>query len=144
MDQYCVVLCGLRAGAPDETSAWQPVAAALKLDHAEFERRIVAALPRIVRRELDLATAQRIAQVLQALQVDARVLPDDPQLVYVERAGASRGPLPQSSLEEFIQPGESFRRRGSATWQPWPEPRDEVSPTTAEADAIDESSSSPA
>lgn len=144
MDQYCVVLCGLQAGASDETSAWQPVATALKLDHAEFERRVVAALPRIVRRELDQATAERIARVLQAMHVDARVLPDDPQLVYIERAGASCGPLPQSSLDDFIQPGESFRLRGSTTWQPWPEAVDQEPAASADADAIDDPSSSPA
>jgi S-DNA-T family DNA segregation ATPase FtsK/SpoIIIE len=144
VDQYCVVLCGLQAGAPDETSAWQPVATALKLDHAEFERRVVAALPRIVRRELDQATAERIARVLQAMHVDARVLPDDPQLAYIERAGASCGPLPQSSLDDFIQPGESFRLRGSTTWQPWPGPVDHEPVMTADADDIDDPSSSPA
>jgi hypothetical protein len=143
VDQYCVVLCGLHAGAPDETSAWQPVAAALKLDHAEFERRVVAALPRVVRRELDLATAERIAQVLQALQVDARVLPDDPQLVYIERAGASCGPLPQSSLVDFIEPGESFRHRGTTTWKSWPEPVDQAPAAAVEVDAVDDWSSPP-
>jgi hypothetical protein len=102
---------------------------------------VVAALPRIVRRELDQATAERIARVLQALQVDARVLPDDPQWVYIERAGASCGPLPQASLGDFIRPGESFRLRGSTTWQPWPEPLDHESVTTAE---VDDPSSSPA
>ena len=121
MDKYCVVLCGLQARAPDEAAAWQPVAAALKLDHAEFERRVLAVLPRIVRHDLDQASAERIAQLLQALRVDARVLPDDPHLVYIERAGASCGPLPQSSLGDFIQPGESYRVRGDTTWQPWPD-----------------------
>ncbi len=147
MDQYCVVLCGLRAGTLDEAAAWQPVAAALKLDHAEFERRVVAALPRIVRQDLDQATAERIAQVLHALQVDARVLPDDPQLVYIERSGASCGPLPQSSLADFIQPGESFRLRGDTTWQAWPTPVDqdlaETGTTTVERDDIDDPPSSP-
>ncbi len=96
------------------------MATALKLDQTEFTRRVVAALPRIVRRELDRATAERIARALQAMHVDARVLPDDPQLVYIDRAGATRGPLPYSSLGDFIRPGESYRLRGSTTWLSWP------------------------
>ena len=124
MDQHCVVLCGLQAEASGDAAAWQPVAAALKLDPAEFARRVVDALPRIVRQDLDRGTADRIAQLLHAMQVDARVLPDDPQLVYIERAGASRGPLPLSSLGEFVQPGESYRLHGSTEWQPWPAPGD--------------------
>lgn len=119
MDQYCVVVCGLQAGASDDASAWQPVAAALKLDHAEFERRVVAALPRVVRGQLDQATAERIAQVLHAMHVDASVLPDDPQLAYIDRAGAICGPLPHSSLGVFIQPGESYRLHGDTAWRSW-------------------------
>ncbi|MEO8778087.1 MAG: hypothetical protein ABI389_05380 [Rhodanobacter sp.] len=127
----------------DETAAWQPVAAALKLDHAEFERRVVAALPRIVRQDLDRATAERITQVLQALHVDARVLPGDLQLVYIERAGVSRGPLPQSALGDFIQPGESYRLRGDTTWQPWPRPVD-LEPAAAPVglDAVNDATAS--
>ncbi len=125
MDQYCVVMYGLQAEASDEPSAWLPVAAALKLDQPEFERRVVAALPRIVRTKLDQATAERIAQLLQAMHVDARVLPDDPQLAYIDRAGAICGPLPQSSLGDFIQPGESYRLRGDTAWQVWLEPEPE-------------------
>lgn len=117
-------MCGLQAGASGDASAWLPVAAALKLDQAEFERRVVAVLPRIVRRNLDRAPAERIAQLLQAMHVDARVLPDDPQLAYIDRAGAICGPLPQSSLGDFIQPGESYRLRGDAAWRPWPVERE--------------------
>ncbi len=142
-------MCGLQAGASDDTSAWLPVAAAMKLDHAEFERRVVAALPRIVRRGLDQAAAERIAQVLQAMQVDARVLPDDPQLVYINQAGATRGPLPQSSLGDFIQLGESYRLRGKQAWLPWPTPVDQevaatATPTVVALDHSDDPASSPA
>lgn len=121
MDEYCVVVCGLQAGALDDASTWHPVAAALKLDHAEFERRVVAALPRIVRNHLDQATAERIAQVLQAMHVDASTRPDDPQLAYIDRAGTIHGPLPHSSLGDFIQPGESYRLHGDTAWQTWDE-----------------------
>ncbi len=145
MDQYCVVVCGLLAGVSDEVSAWLPVATALKLDQAEFERRVVAALPRIVRRDLSQAKAEHIAQVLQAMHVDARVLPDDSQLVYLGRAGTTRGPLPQSSLGDFIQPGESYRLRGDPTWQPWagaPDPSSAASATrTIEFDHVDDATS---
>ncbi len=121
MDEYCVVVRGLQAGASGDASAWQPVAAALKLDHAEFERRVVAALPRILRNHLDQATAARIAQLMQAMHVNASVLPDDPQMAYIDRAGAICGPLPHSSLADFIQPGESYRLQGDTAWQIWQE-----------------------
>jgi len=120
VDQYCVVVCGLRAGASDEASTWAPVAAALRMEQDEFSRRVAAALPRIVRQQLDRATAERIAQLLQGMQVDARALPDDAQLVYIDRDGSSRGPLPQSALDAFIEPGESYRLHGSPAWQTWP------------------------
>jgi hypothetical protein len=126
VDQYCVVVCGLQAETSGDAAAWQPVAAALKLNPAEFERRVVAALPRIVRQHLDRETADRIAQLMHALHVDARVLPDDPQLAYIARAGTSCGPLPQSSLADFILPGESYRLHGTTEWQDWS--------TTAEAE----------
>ena len=144
MDQYCVVLCGLQAGALHDTAAWQPVANALKLDHAEFERRVVAALPRIVRQDLELTTAERITQVLQALNVDARILPGDSQLAYIERAQASCGPLPYSSLGDFIQPGESFRLHGSTTWQPWPASAEQEIRKMVAAGDIGEPASPPA
>lgn len=124
MDEYCVVVCGLRAGTSDEALAWAPVAAALRMDPAEFERRVVAALPRIVRQDLDQATADRIAQLLQGMQVDARALPDDPQLVYIDRAGSSCGPLPLSALADFIEPGETYRLHGGLEWLLWPTPLD--------------------
>lgn len=131
MNQYCVVVCGLQAGVADDDSAWLPVAAALKLDRADFARRVVAALPRIVRRDLDRTTAERVAQLLQAMHVDARALPDDPQLASIERAGSIRGPLPQSSLGDFIQPGESYRLHGYTAWLSWPAPVGQPAMATA-------------
>ncbi|MGN6705801.1 MAG: hypothetical protein ACTHJO_07065 [Rhodanobacter sp.] len=134
VDQYCVVVCGLRAGASDEASRWAPVATALRMEHDEFFRRVVAALPRIVRQQLDRSSAERIAQLLQGLHVDARALPSDEQLVYIERDGSSRGPLPRSALDAFIAPGESYRLHGSLAWQIWPEPLEhESSPPPTQA-----------
>ena len=146
MDQHCVVICGLQAGASDDASAWRPVAVALKLDQDDFARRVVAALPRIVRRELDQATAERVAQLLQAMHVDARALPDDRQLAYIDRAGTTRGPLPQSSLDEFIQPGESYRLHGGTAWLPWPAPVDHAAAATTlpiDLEGVDETAPSP-
>lgn len=137
MDQYCVVVCGLRAGASDEASAWAPVAAALRMEQDEFARRVLAALPRVVRQRLDLATAERIAQLLQGMHVDARALPDDARLAYIERDGRSRGPLPQSALDMFIEPGEPYRLQGSHAWETWPEPPEHET-TIAPAQAFDE------
>lgn len=137
MDHYCVVVCGLQAGTSDDASAWQPVAAALKLDPADFAQRVIAALPRVVRRDMDRATAERVVQLLQAMHVDARALPDDPQLAYVDRAGSTRGPLPQASLGEFIQPGEWYRLHGDTAWLPWPAAVDEDEDEDAHALTID-------
>ena len=142
MDQYCVVVCGLRADALDEASAWAPVAAALRMDETEFARRVVDALPRIVRQQLDRSTAERIAQLLQGMHVDARALPDDAQLVYLERAGSSRGPLPQSALGDFILSGETYRAHGSVEWLPWPPPA-EPEASSEGTDVFDELSPPP-
>lgn len=120
MDQYCVVLCGLQADAPTASEVWPPVAAALKLDQADFARRVIAALPLIVRRELDRASAERIVGLMQAMHVQARALPDDEQLVYIRHEQATSGPLPQSALADFITPGDSWQLRGSTAWLPWP------------------------
>jgi len=145
VDQHCIVICGLQAGASDDASAWRPVAVALKLDQDDFARRVVAALPRIVRRGLDQATAERVVQLLQAMHVDARALPDDRQLVYIDRNGTTRGPLPQSSLDEFIQPGESYRLHGGTAWLPWPIPVDHAATAaTIDLEGIDETGPSPA
>ena len=147
MDQYCVVVCGLQAGASDAASAWLPVAAALKLDPADFARRVVAALPRIVRRGLDRATAERVVLLLQAMHVDARALPDDSQLAYVDRAGSTRGPLPRSSLGEFLHPDEWYRLHGDTAWLPWPGPVEQEAPAastpTIESDEVDDPAPSP-
>lgn len=120
MDQYCVVLCGLRADAPTASEVWPPVAAALKLDQVEFAQRVIAAMPLIVRRELDRASAERIVELMQAMHVEARALPDDEQLVYIRHEQATSGPLPQSALADFIAPGDSWQLRGSTPWLPWP------------------------
>jgi hypothetical protein len=104
------------------------------MEHDEFSRRVVAALPRIVRQQLDRSSAERIAQLLQGLHVDARALPGDEELAYIDRDGSSRGPLPRSALDAFIAPGESYRLHGSLAWQIWPEPLEyESSPPPAQA-----------
>jgi len=112
------------------------------MEQDEFARRVLAALPRVVRRQLDQAAAGRIAQLLQGMHVDARALPDDTQLAYIERAGRSRGPLPQSALEMFIEPGESYRLQGSQAWEIWLQPP-EHEETAAPAPAMDEAEVAP-
>ncbi len=136
--QYCVVLCGLQADAPTASDAWPPVAAALKLDQAEFARRVIAALPLIVRRDLDQTSAERIVGMLQAMHVDARALPDDEHLVYIRHGQAISGPLPQSALGDFIAPGDAYQLRGSTPWLPWPAAVDEVpAPAPMPAKGVD-------
>ncbi|WP_395120192.1 hypothetical protein ACFCQI_04500 [Rhodanobacter sp. FW102-FHT14D06] len=108
----------------------------------EFSRRVVAAMPRIVRQQLDRSSAERIAQLLQGLHVDARALPGDEQLAYIDRDGSSRGPLPQSAVDAFIAPGESYRLHGSPVWQIWPGPLDCES-ASPPAQAFDEVMAAP-
>jgi hypothetical protein len=112
------------------------------MEQDEFARRVLAALPRVVRQQLDLATAERIAQLLQGMHVDARALPDDARLAYIERDGRSRGPLPQSALDMFIEPGELYRLQGSQAWETWLEPSEHEA-TAAPAQAFDEAVAAP-
>lgn len=132
MNQYCVVLCGLRAGVSDVAATWSPVATALKLDPDEFAQRVIATLPMIVRRNLDQSAAERIAELLLAMHVDARALPDDEQLVYIRHAETTCGPLPHSALADFIRPGDAYRIRGNSTWLPWPTPTIEADDSMAD------------
>lgn len=132
MNRYCVVLCGLQAGVSESSAAWLPVASALKLSEDDFAQRVIAALPLIVRRDLDQASAERIVQLLHAMQADASALPDDEPLVYIRRAEAVRGPLPQSALADFIEAGDTWQVRGSDAWLEWPAP---VSEEPAATDA---------
>jgi S-DNA-T family DNA segregation ATPase FtsK/SpoIIIE len=143
VDRYCVVLCGLQAGVSEESAAWSPVVAALKLNQAEFAQRVIASLPLIVRQDLDQASAERIVELLRAMQADARALPDDGQLVYIRHAQAVCGPLPQSALGDFIEAGDAYQVRGSSAWLAWPAPADEESMAT-DADDLQDASASTA
>ena len=119
-----------------------PVAAALRMEQEAFARRVVAALPRIVRQQLDWATAERIVQLLQGMHVDARARPDEAQLVYIERDGSSRGPLPQSMLATFIAPGDAYRLHGSQEWKAWPGLPEQEQPAAPE-NAVEEPEAAP-
>lgn len=138
-----MVISGLQAGVVDSFATWAPVAAAFKLNEADFAQHVVAALPLIVRQHLDQAAADRLVQQLQAMKIAALVVPDDDQLVYLMRAGTTRGPLPLSALDLFVQPGESYRLRDSQQWlgcaaasQPPAPILPTVTPTSTPADAV--------
>lgn len=138
-----MVISGLQAGVVDSFATWAPVAAAFKLDEADFAQHVVAALPLIVRQHLDQAAADKLVQQLQAMKIAALVVPDDDQLVYLMRAGTTRGPLPLSALDLFVQPGESYRLRDSQQWlgcaavSQTPAPiLPTVTPTSTPADAV--------
>jgi uncharacterized protein YecT (DUF1311 family) len=120
--RYCVILAGRLPGEMDDAVIWAPVAAALKLDTRHFAERVLAALPLVIRQDLDEEGADRLAGRLRQTGVDARVLPDDLELAYLERDGRPHGPLPLSGLGEFIEPGQRYRLRGSPEWQAWPAP----------------------
>ncbi|HWU77407.1 MAG TPA: hypothetical protein VN043_12960 [Rhodanobacter sp.] len=136
----------------EDSAIWLPVATALKLNQAEFAQRVIAALPLIVRRDLDQASAERIVQLLHAMQADARALPDDEQLVYIRHADAVSGPLPQSALADFIAPGQTYQLRGDSAWLTWPAPAggepapidaDELQPAAASTAFADETVEDP-
>ncbi len=121
MAGFCVIISGRLPGDKDDVSVWTPVREGFKLDEATFRQRVLAALPLLVRQNLDEAAAERLTQQLRASGVDACVQSDDAQLAFLERAGTMRGPLPLSALGMFIRPDERYRLRGDQEWQTWTE-----------------------
>ncbi|WP_250623890.1 lysozyme inhibitor LprI family protein [Pinirhizobacter soli] len=131
MTSFGVVLAGPKAGQADVD--WTPVARALGLDQAAFAAKVLSAMPLLVRRQLDEALATEVADRLAAIGAIAEVVPDRDPFVYIEREGASLGPVPHAALERFIADGERYRLRNTREWQVWQRPvvslpSDEVEP----------------
>ena len=128
---FGVVLAGPKAGQADVD--WTPVARAMGLDQAAFSAKVLSAMPVLVRRQLDEALATEVAARLAAIGAIAEVVPDRDPFVYIEREGASLGPVPHAALERFIADGERYRLRNTREWQVWQRPvvsapLDEVEP----------------
>ena len=128
---FGVVLAGPKAGQADVD--WTPVARAMGLDQAAFAAKVLSAMPVLVHRQLDEALATEVAARLAAIGAIAEVVPDRDPFVYIERAGASLGPVPHAALERFIADGERYRLRNTREWQVWQRPvvsspSDEVEP----------------
>lgn len=131
MTSFGVVLAGPKAGQADVD--WTPVARAMGLDQAAFAAKVLSAMPVLVHRQLDEALATQVAARLAAIGAIVEVVPDRDPFVYIEREGASLGPVPHAALERFIADGERYRLRNTREWQVWQPsvvslPSDEVEP----------------
>jgi uncharacterized protein YecT (DUF1311 family) len=138
---FGVVLAGPKAGQADVD--WTPVARAMGLDQAAFAAKVLSAMPVLVRRQLDEALAYQVAARLAAIGAIAEVVPDHDPFVYIEREGASLGPVPHAALERFIADGERYRLRNTREWQVWQpsvasSPADEVEPASLPAAKTDD------
>lgn len=139
---FGVVLAGPKAGQADVD--WTPVAQAMGLDQAAFAAKVLSAMPVLVRRQLDEALATEVAARLAAIGAIAEVVPDRDPFVYIEREGASLGPVPHAALERFIADGERYRLRNTRVWQVWHHPvvslpsdkLEPASPTDAKTDDV--------
>jgi uncharacterized protein YecT (DUF1311 family) len=119
MAGFCVILSGRFQDDRDDASVWAPISAAFKLDEASFAQRVLAAMPLIVRQNLDEPAAEKLAERLHASGISARVEPEDTQLAYFEREGTTRGPVPSSALRKFIRSQERYRLSGEKDWKVW-------------------------
>ncbi|HEY4146519.1 lysozyme inhibitor LprI family protein [Pinirhizobacter sp.] len=129
---FGVVLAGPKAGQADVD--WTPVAKAMGLDRAAFAAKVLSAMPVLVRRQLDEAVATDVAARLAAIGAIAEVVPDRDPFVYIERQGASLGPVPHAALERYIADGERYRLRNTREWQVWQAPT--VSPSWDHAEPV--------
>jgi hypothetical protein len=119
MDGFCVILSGRFQDDRDDASVWAPIIVDFKLDEASFAEQVLAAMPLIIRQNLDEPDAEQLADELHLYGVGARVEPDDAELAYFEREGSIRGPLPLSALRKFIRSQERYRLRDEKDWKIW-------------------------
>lgn len=122
MDQYCLVLTGrlLQGQAPEAAHA--RMAEAFGMEGADFRKRVFERAPLLIRRGLDLDAAQAQTAQLEAMGVEAHAVPDDAPLVWLLRGGQIRGPLPESALGRYAQPGDQWCHDGGQQWFPWSPP----------------------
>jgi len=119
MAGFCVILSGRFQDDRDDASVWAPIIADFELDEANFAQQVLAAMPLIIRQNLDELAAEQLAEKLHAYGVGARVEPDDAELAYFEREGSIRGPVPLSALRKFIRSQELYRLRSEQDWKVW-------------------------
>jgi hypothetical protein len=84
-----------------------------------FRERVLERAPLIIRRGLDVDTAEAQAAQLRAMGVEAEVLPDTDRLAWLRRDGLVRGPLPEEALGRYAQPGDQWCQDGGQTWYAW-------------------------
>ena len=137
MDQYCLVLTGRFLQGQDPEGAHARMAEAFGMEGTDFRKRVFERAPLLIRRSLDHDAAQAQAAQLEAMGVEAHAVPDDAPLVWLLREGQVRGPLPESSLPAYAQPGDQWCHDGGQQWFPWsaPDPRDPLPPPLPAAGA---------
>jgi len=119
MDQYCLVLTGRLLPGHDPASAHARMAEAFGMQDADFRQRVFERAPLLIRRGLELAAAQTQAAQLEGMGVEARPEPDQAALVWLLRAGQTRGPLPEAALDRYAEPGDQWCHDGGQQWFAW-------------------------
>jgi Tfp pilus assembly protein PilE len=116
---FCVVIAGRLPGAEDDRVVWGIIARGFQVDDSEFAERMIPRLPLVVKQGLDEPMAKQMAETLVASGIDARALADDGTLAVFEREGVTKGPVPFTSLGDFIRDGERYRKQGERQWSTW-------------------------
>lgn len=136
MDLYCLVLTGRLLPGHDPDSAHARMAEAFGMEGTDFRKRVFERAPLLIRRGLELAAAQAQAAQLDGMGVEARPEPDDAPLIWLLRGGQVRGPLPESALARYAEPGDQWCHDGGQQWFPWsPASDDHPLPPPLPADA---------
>ncbi|RDI98521.1 hypothetical protein DVT68_08295 [Dyella solisilvae] len=149
MDQRCLILSGrlLNGQQPDTVHA--RLAAAFGMEADGFRERVFERAPLIIRRDLDLATAETQMAQLRGMGAEADIWPDTDRLAWLRRDNTIRGPLPTDALACYAQPGDQWCHDGGETWFAWqpesmgatpPVPESELQPEP-HLDAASESTS---
>lgn len=128
MDLYCLVLTGRLLPGHDPDGAHARMAEAFGMEGTDFRKRVFERAPLLIRRGLELAAAQAQAVQLEGMGVEARPEPDDAPLVWLLRAGQVRGPLPETALARYAEPGDQWCHDGGQQWFAWSPAGDELPP----------------
>lgn len=119
MDHHCLVLSGRLLDGHDAATVQERLAAAFGMALNSFRERVFEHAPLIIRRGLDVATAETQAAQLRAMGVEAEVLPDTGALAWLRRDGQIHGPLPVDALGRYAQAGDQWCHDGGQTWFAW-------------------------
>lgn len=137
MDHRCLVLSGRLLHGQEPADVHARMAAAFGMEMAGFRERVFARTPLIIRRGLDVATAEAQAAQLRDMGAEADVWPDDGPLIWLRRDQQVRGPLPEEALGRYAEPGDRWCHDGGQTWFAWePAPRGTEPPPLPLASAM--------